>query len=57
MEKNATAERTQIHAFVDRSLRDQLAALARANDRSLAAQMRRAIVEHVRREQKEDENA
>jgi predicted transcriptional regulator len=50
MEKNATTERAQVHAFVDRGVRDQLHAVARANDRSLAAEIRRAIFEHVQRE-------
>jgi predicted transcriptional regulator len=53
MEKNATADRAQVHAFVDRGVREELHAVARANDRSLAAEIRRAIDQHVQRERKE----
>ena len=57
MEKNATTERAQVHAFVDRGVRDQLHAVARANDRSLAGEVRRAIAEHLERERPADPEA
>ena len=38
------------HARIEPKLRSQLAALARANDRSIAAEIRTAIREHVERE-------
>jgi hypothetical protein len=50
MEKNLTAGRVPIHAHVEPEVRAELAAVARANDRSVAAEIRRAIVEHVRHE-------
>lgn len=50
MEKNSTAGRVPIHAHVEPEIRAELAAVARANDRSVAAEIRRAIVEHVRHE-------
>lgn len=52
MERNgtATAGRVQLHAHVEPQVRAELAAVARANDRSMAAEIRRAIIEHVRNE-------
>ena len=50
MEKNATTDRAQVHAFVDRSVGQKLHGVARANDRSLAAEIRGAISEHIERE-------
>jgi hypothetical protein len=50
MEKNITAKRVQLHAHVAPEVRAQLLEVARLNDRSLAAEIRRAIVEHVRQE-------
>lgn len=50
MEQNIATGRVQIHAHVEPAVRDELSALAAANDRSLAAEIRRAIVEHVRHE-------
>jgi predicted transcriptional regulator len=38
------------HATIDRDIREQLEALAREGDRSLAAEIRRALREHVERE-------
>jgi predicted transcriptional regulator len=38
------------HAEIHAELRDQLEALARENDRTLAAEIRRALREHVERE-------
>lgn len=55
--RTATAGRVPIHAHVEPEIRDELAAVARANDRSVAAEIRRAIVEHVRAEQPEPEQA
>jgi predicted transcriptional regulator len=46
-----TAERYQVHAFVDRDVQRQLADLARQHDPSLSAEVRRALAEHVHREQ------
>ena len=42
------------HARIEPELRSRLAALARANDRSLAAEIRRAIAGHVEREATSD---
>jgi hypothetical protein len=42
--------RVQIHAHVEPEVRAELLAVARANDRSVAAEIRRAIVEYVRHE-------
>jgi predicted transcriptional regulator len=39
------------HARITPELRNQLEAVAQANDRSIAAEIRRAIAEHVEREQ------
>ena len=48
MEQNATTGRVQIHAHVEPEVHAELATVARANDRSIAAEIRRAIVEHLR---------
>ena len=48
MEQNTTTGRVQIHAHVEPEVRAELATVARANDRSIAAEIRRAIVEHLR---------
>jgi predicted HicB family RNase H-like nuclease len=50
MAKIVTAGRVQLHAHVEPEVHAQLAEVARANDRSLAAEIRRAIDEHVRHE-------
>ena len=50
MEQNATAGRVQVHAHVEPEVRAELAAVARVNDRSLAAEIRQAIAEHVSKE-------
>jgi predicted transcriptional regulator len=47
----AVPERVQLHAFVAPDVQRQLREIAEANDRSLSAEIRRAIAEHVRREQ------
>jgi len=39
-----------LHALVDRNLRERLEELAERNDRSLAAEIRRAVAFHVERE-------
>ena len=57
MEKNATTDRAQVHAFVDRSVREKLRVVARPNDRSLAAEIRRAISEHIERDQPAERSA
>ena len=38
-----------LHALVDRNLRERLEELAERNDRSLAAEIRRAVAFHVAR--------
>ena len=47
MSENAVA---QLHAHVAAPIREQLAELARRNDRSIAAEIRRAVHEHLERE-------
>jgi hypothetical protein len=48
MEQNtAPAGRVQVHAHVEPEIRAELAAVARANDRSIAAEIRRALLEHL----------
>jgi hypothetical protein len=51
VEKNATADQAQVHTFIDRRIRDELRRLAHENHRSLAGEVRRAITEHLQREQ------
>jgi len=46
-----SVSRVQLHVHVHADVRDELLAVARRNDRSLSAEIRRAIVEHVRHEQ------
>jgi hypothetical protein len=43
-------DRVQLHAHVGINVRRDLAEIARTNDRSLAAEIRRALAEHVRRQ-------
>lgn len=50
-QKTVTAGRVQLHAHVEPEVRAGLAAVARANDRSLAGEIRRALDEHLQREQ------
>jgi hypothetical protein len=47
MENNAT-RKVQIHTFIPLEQRDELHRLARENERTLASEMRRAIVQHLR---------
>lgn len=44
---------SQLHAFVPTPLRQELERVARANDRSLSAEVRRALAAHLEREQAE----
>jgi hypothetical protein len=46
MANNATSK-VQIHTFIPLEVRDELHRLARENERSLAGEMRRAIVQHL----------
>jgi hypothetical protein len=55
MEQNSTAGRVQLHAHVEPEIRDQLVEVARTNDRSLAAEIRRALAEHLR--ERKEQNA
>jgi hypothetical protein len=57
MEKNATAGRAQVHTFIDCAVREELRSVADANDRSLAAEIRRAIDAHVQRELAEEQRS
>jgi predicted transcriptional regulator len=50
-ETTRTAERLQIHAFIDRDVQQRLADLARRRDRSVSAEVRQALAAHVEREQ------
>jgi hypothetical protein len=47
MEQNTAIGRVQVHAHVEPEVRAELAAVARANDRSIAAEIRRALLEHL----------
>jgi predicted transcriptional regulator len=52
MGRNASQEqRVLVSAHVDEDARRDLRELAQQHDRSLAAEVRRAIAEHLRREQ------
>jgi predicted transcriptional regulator len=42
-------ERAHVNAFVDATVRRELERLAQANDRSLSAEIRRALAAHVER--------
>lgn len=50
-----TAEREHINAFIDVDIRRALERLARENDRSLSAEIRRALAAYVERDDEEDE--
>jgi predicted transcriptional regulator len=45
-------DRVHLAAYVDRDLAAQLAELAREHDRSLSAEIRRAVTEHLTRERR-----
>jgi hypothetical protein len=47
------ARRVQIHAHVEPDVHRGLVAVARENDRSLAAEIRRALAVHLERQQQE----
>lgn len=50
-----TEERVSISVFVDPTDRERLVELARTNERSVSAEIRRAIREHVERDDDEEE--
>jgi hypothetical protein len=50
VEQNTATGRVQIHTHVEPEVRAELLEVARANDRSVAAEIRRALVEHIQRE-------
>jgi hypothetical protein len=51
--RSATSRRVLTHSRIDPEVYDELSRVARANDRSIAAEIRRAVAEHVRHERKE----
>jgi predicted transcriptional regulator len=51
--ETATSERVNVSAFVDRYLREQLEELARSEDRSMSAVIRRALEAELQRETEE----
>jgi hypothetical protein len=46
--ENSATRKVQIHTFIPVEIREQLRTLALQNDRTLAAEMRRAVYQHVR---------
>lgn len=50
VKQNIATSRVQIHAHVEPEVRAELLEIARANDRSIAAEVRTAIREHLKRE-------
>jgi predicted transcriptional regulator len=50
-----TQERVSVSVFVDPHDRERLAELARNHDRSISAEIRRAIREHIERDQEEED--
>jgi predicted transcriptional regulator len=48
MARTRTENRIQLHTHVEPETRDALSALARANDRSVSAEIRRALAIHVK---------
>ena len=48
--EEAATERVNVSAFVDRDLREQLGELARSEDRSVSAIVRRALAHELERE-------
>jgi predicted transcriptional regulator len=56
MATTATPERVHFNAYIDSDVRDELERLARENDRSLSAQARIALREHVERDDHEEEH-
>ena len=53
-ENSVTKERVQIHSHVERTVARELAALAREHDRSISAEIRRALGAYVERERDQD---
>ena len=51
----STSQREHVNAFVDIDVRRELERLALANDRSLSAEIRRALRAHVERTDDENE--
>lgn len=52
-----TAEREHINAFIDTDIRRKLEQLAESNDRSLSAEIRRALAAYVERDDDHEEDA
>jgi hypothetical protein len=50
MEQNTATRRVQVHAHIEPVVRAELLIIAKANDRSLAGEIRQAIREHVERD-------
>jgi hypothetical protein len=50
-------KRVPMGAYIDRSQHELLAEIARENERSLSAEVRLALREHIEREQREPEPA
>jgi predicted transcriptional regulator len=50
MEQKVGTGRVQVHAHIEPVVRAELLIIAKANDRSLAGEIRQAIREHVERE-------
>ena len=50
-----TLPRAHVNAFIDVDIRRELERLAREADRSLSAEIRRALAAHVERETTDDE--
>lgn len=50
-----TEERVSVSVFVDPRDRERLVELARSHDRSISAEIRRAIREHVERDDEDEE--
>ena len=53
----STPQREHVNAFVDVDVRRELERLALANDRSLSAEIRRALRAHVERDPDDEEDA
>jgi hypothetical protein len=50
VEQNTATRRVQVHAHIEPVVRAELLIIAKANDRSLAGEIRQAIREHLERE-------
>jgi hypothetical protein len=51
----ATEPRAHINAWIDPADRERLVQLAREADRSLSAEVRRAVTEHLKRAHREEQ--